>query len=196
MEQKHGHNANDGQLAETVHCVAAQVEHAQDNEQIDENNAEAADEAERLADGSEDKVRPVFGHIVQLAECALHECAAPRQTAGSDGNFGVGLLVGCGCIRQRRINEAEDTLQSVAVRAACHHVAVQNGNGNGAHGHNGNQHADTRAAKVHHDTKDKYHYKHGSHFALCKRQSARNTQQRTKADPALQRGKRLCIGFQ
>ena len=46
VEQKHGHNADNGHLTEAVHGVAAQVEHAKDDEQINENHQKTADKAE------------------------------------------------------------------------------------------------------------------------------------------------------
>ena len=157
VEQQHPHHPQNDHLAEAVGGIAGQIHHAQDNQQIDDDHRRAAHKAPCLADGGENEVRPVLGHVVQLAEAALHKHAHALQPAGADGDLGLGDLISSAFVHQLGAQEAQNSGQAVVIRAGGHGNAVKQRHRDGARRHDAHQRADADAAEEHHHAENENH---------------------------------------
>ena len=67
VSKEHGHNPHDNQPAKAIHGEVRQIQHAQHQQKICNDHTDAADKPKGFAHSGKNKVRPVLGHVVQLA---------------------------------------------------------------------------------------------------------------------------------
>ena len=115
MEEEHGQNADDDQSAESIACIVGKTEHMNDDDQIHADEHQASAETDCLANRGKNEVSPVSRHVVQLTHGAIHEKANAVQSAGSDGNLALRLLIGAAGRVGSRINKGENTRQTIGI---------------------------------------------------------------------------------
>ena len=174
MEEQHAHHAHDDQHTVLIVGVAGQIQHAKQNCEIGQKDQGAADEAPGLANGGVDEVRPVRGHVVQLAHGAVDEHAFAGEAAGTDGDLRLSHLV---CVvqgRKLRVEERQDAGKAVVVDIKGDHSAVERDEGQGDDGSQRQQQFHVDVGEEEHDGEEEDNHDQGAGFARGQNDDAGN----------------------
>lgn len=111
------------------------------------------------------EVRPVGGDVVQLTHRAIDKRADARQAARADGHLRLAHLVRVTLRGQIRIQECDNTCQTVVIAARGDHEAVQRQNEQNRDDCHRNQQPPADVGEQQHTREREHHNDSGTCFA-------------------------------